>query len=90
MDKFEELQAIVEWFTDKDIPDVLSKSNERFSVDVLIYNPITDENTIGWFDYLKEQWLFLCNEKNKNFNWRYINPKIDKNVRETRKQRKNA
>lgn len=77
----------ITWSNEKEIPDILSKSNERFSTDVLVYNPKTKENTIGWFDYLEHQWCFLCREANKKFFWRYITDKLDKYEKKSGKQR---
>lgn len=75
------------WNNETEIPDVLSKSNERFSIDILVYNPKTKEHTIGWFDYLEHKWLFLCREANKKFYWRYFIDKLDKHEKNSGKQR---
>jgi hypothetical protein len=53
------------------IPDVMSGNG--FSVDVLIYCERTGDHTVGWFDYEKHVWNFLCREPVKDFVWRYFN-----------------
>lgn len=87
MDKHQGVQINVEWDNEKEFPEEISKSNPRFSVDVLVYNPKTKERTIGWFDYLDHKWCFLCREVNKKFFWRYFIDNIDKYEKNSRKQR---
>lgn len=61
-----------------DFPEVLSPANNGLSVDVLIYSEEKDQHTVGWFDFNKMTWRFLCREPQPIFKWRYFNDKIDK------------
>ena len=65
---------------EKEFPEVLSQSNQRFSIDVLAYIPSLDEHTVAWFDFKEFKWLFLCNQnlEGRKFMWRYFNDEIDK------------
>ncbi len=54
------------------IPDVMRSSGDGFSIDVLIYCERTGDHTIGWFDYQKNVWNFLCREPVNDFVWRYF------------------
>ena len=61
-----------------DFPEELSKSQNGFSVDVLIYDIETTDHAIGWYDFEVMTWRFVSNEPHKKFVWRYLNNKIDK------------
>jgi len=61
-------------------PERLRDDRSGFSVDVIIYCPKSDENTIGWYDYNELQWLFLCRQAiDETFIWRYPIDGIDNN-----------
>lgn len=66
----------IEWNTSKDFPELRDAEN-GLSVDVLIYSKTNDEHTIGWFNYNKMSWNFLCREGQGKFQWRNINPEHD-------------
>ena len=69
----------LEWFTHEDFPEVLSKSNNGFSVDVFVDAYEINEHQIAWFDFNKMKWNFLFNEQHiDRFKWRYFNKLIDK------------
>lgn len=66
------------WTTSTEFPDELNPSGNGFSVDVLIYDIISEEHTIGWFDFEIMTWRFLSNENIQKFFWRYLSQEIDK------------
>jgi hypothetical protein len=62
-----------------DFPEELSRSQNGFSVDVLIYSRIERIHTIGFYNFNLFRWHFLTNEDvNKEFKWRYFEDEIDK------------
>ena len=62
-----------------EFPEELSRSQNGFSVDVLIYSKIERIHTIGWYNFNLFKWHFLTNEDvNKEFHWRYFEDEIDK------------
>lgn len=66
------------WEPSTEFPCELSKAGNGFSVDVLVYSKKLDQHTIGWFDFKKMKWNFLCRESQGKFKWRYLNESIDK------------
>ena len=68
----------IEWNDQTEFPGELNKSQNGFSVDVLIYSEKTDEHTVGWYDFKTMTWRFLSNEEIKKFYWRYFIDKTDK------------
>ena len=61
-----------DWNPQTDTPDELNPAGNGFSVDVLIFCERTGEHTVGWFDYEKHVWNFLCREPVKDFKWRFF------------------
>jgi len=62
-----------------DFPEELSRSQNGFSVDVLVYSELERIHTIGWYNFNLFRWHFLTNEDvNKDFKWRYFEDEIDK------------
>ena len=68
----------IDWIDSTEFPEVLSAANNGNSVDVLIHNTVTDEHTVGWFNFNQMRWLFLSNESIKKFKWRYFIDKYDR------------
>lgn len=68
----------VEWNESTEFPDELSKAENGFSVDVLVYSKKSDEHTVGWFNYNSMSWVFLCRQALGKFKWRYFDLKNDK------------
>lgn len=66
------------WNESKEFPKVLSNANNGFSVDVLVYSKKSDEHTVGWFNFNKMTWNFLCRENVGKFKWRYFDENLDK------------
>lgn len=63
----------LEQFNNEDqVPDVMNATGNGFSIDVLVYCKRTGLHTVGWFDYQKNVWAFLCREPVKDFQWRYF------------------
>lgn len=66
------------WHSQKDFPEVISDSNRGSSIDVLVYSKDVEEHTVGWFDFNKMTWMFLCREAVGRFKWRYFEDVTDK------------
>lgn len=71
------VEVEVQWHVPEEIPKDKNPNQPMFSEDVLIHTE-TDESSIGWYDYGKKDWQFLCREDVGEFKWRYINNFIDK------------
>lgn len=73
------MEIDIEWNDPQDFPDVVSDAGNGFSIDVFVYCESTNEHTVGWYDYTKNVWNFLCREPiGKRWKWRYLNESIDK------------
>lgn len=70
----------IEWNNAIDFPDQLREDRSGLSVDVIVYCPKADENTIAWYNYNTMEWLFLCRQAiDEKFIWRYPIEGIDNN-----------
>lgn len=62
-----------------EFPEELSRSQNGFSVDVLVYSELERIHSIGWYNFNLFKWHFLTNENvEKEFQWRYFEDEIDK------------
>lgn len=68
----------LDWTEHTEFPAELNEAGNGFSVDVLVYSSKTGEHTVGWFDFNKMSWRFLCRQAHGEFMWRHFNDKIDK------------
>jgi hypothetical protein len=67
------------WYESTEWPEVLKESITGTSIDVLVYDPVADQHTVGWYDFNLFTWHFLSNEDvNPRFVWRYFNDKHDR------------
>lgn len=63
----------IEWLPSTEWPDVVSENNSGCSIDVFVYDPKTDEHTVGWYNFDLFTWQFLRNEDvAPRFVWRYF------------------
>lgn len=70
---------IITWYASDEWPDVVSDVNTGCSIDVLAYDPKTDEHTVAWYNFNTFAWNFLRNENvNSRFVWRYFNDTHDR------------
>lgn len=67
----------IEWFGSELAPDHFNQAHNGLTVDVLVETS-SREHTIGWFDFNKHEWQFLCREVIGKFKWRYLSKKYDR------------
>lgn len=67
----------IEFNKSTEFPGELSKAENGFSVDVLIFSVSMNQHTVGWFDWNAMTWRFLCREPQGDFEWRYFNKQTD-------------
>lgn len=69
----------MEWNDPDEFPEYFLPTNDRISIDVLIYCKFKGHHTIGWYNFNTMNWQFLCREVVVGkFKWRYFINEIDK------------